>query len=166
MGGLGGLGVLVVNPKAVWTDDSATSAVRYGQMGKFLPDPEIDKLVQEMNRQVERDAETVGDDSHSIHDLDDPSLRVVNVGEGVGELLGEMVRRGASDLILVPGAQPVLRVEGRLERLGGEVMEEGVKALFAPHLGDRARRSLTEIGSADFSISLSRDDDETGGVRL
>ena len=50
-------------------------------MGKFLPDPEIDKLVQEMNRLVERDAETVGDDPRSIHDLDDPSLRVVSVGD-------------------------------------------------------------------------------------
>ena len=60
---------------------------------------------------------SVGDDSHSIHDLDDPSLRVVSVGEGIGELLGEMVRRGASDLILVPGAAPVVRVGGRLERL-------------------------------------------------
>ena len=86
-------------------------------MGKFLPDPEIDKLVQEMNRLVERDAETVRDDILSIHDLDDPSLRAVSVSEGIGELLGEMVRRGASDLILVPGAQPVVRVGGRLQRL-------------------------------------------------
>jgi len=139
--------------KGLSTDDSPAAAVRYGQMGKFLPDPEIDKLVQEMNRLVERDAETVGDGSHSIRDLDDPSLRVVDMGEGIGELLGEMVRRGASDLILVPGAQPVVRVEGRLERLSGEVVEEGVRSLFAPHLGDRARRSLTDSGSADFSIS-------------
>jgi len=134
--------------------------------GKFLPDPEIDKLVQEMNRLVERDAEIVGDECHSIHDLDDPALRVVSVGEGIGELLGEMVRRGASDLILVPGAPPVVRVAGRLERLSGEVVEEGVRALFAPHLGDRARRSLTKSGSADFSISLSRNDDSAAGVRL
>jgi hypothetical protein len=122
-------------------------------MGKYLPDPEIDKLVQEMNRLVERDAEAAGEDSHSIRDLDDPSLRVAKVGEGIGELLGEMVRRGASDLILVPGAEPALRVQGRLERLGGEVLEEGVRTLFAPHLGERARRLLTETGSADFSIS-------------
>jgi twitching motility protein PilT len=135
-------------------------------MGKFLPDPEIDKLVQEMNRLVERDAVTAGDESHGIHDLDDPSLRVVDVGEGVGELLGEMVRRGASDLILVPGAQPVLRVEGRLERLGGEVVEEGVRSLFAPRLGGRARRSLKESGAADFSISLAGNDGGPGEVRL
>ena len=166
LGGLGALGVLVVHSNVVSTDDSATAAVRYGQMGKFLPDPEIDRLVQEMNRLVERDTEAVGDDSHAIHDLDDPSLHVVNLGEGIGELLGEMARRGASDLILVPGAQPVLRVEGRLERLDGEVVEEGVRSLFAPHLGDRARRSLAESGSADFSISLSRDEGGAGGVRL
>lgn len=135
-------------------------------MGKFVPDPEIDKLVQEMNRLVEPDAEAVGGESPAIRDLDDPNLRVVNVGEGIGELLGEMVRRGASDLILVPGAQPVLRVEGRLERLGGEVVEEGVRSLFAPHIGERARRSLDESGSADFSISLSGGGDESRGVRL
>ena len=78
-------------------------------MGKYLPDPEIDRLVQEMNRLVERDAETVGEKDVSIHELDDPGLRVVHEGEGIGELLAEMVRRGASDLILVPGAEPVLR---------------------------------------------------------
>ena len=135
-------------------------------MGKYVPDPEIDRLVQEMNRLVERDAEAVSEDAGSIHDLDDPSLRVVAAGESLAELLGEMVRRGASDLILVPGAQSVLRVNGLLERLGGEVAEEGVRSLFAPHLGDRARRMLNESGSADFSISLSGDDDESGGVRL
>jgi twitching motility protein PilT len=60
----------------------------------------------------------------------------------------------------------VLRIEGRLERLGGEVVEEGVRSLFAPHLGDRARRSLTESGCADFSISLSSEDDVGDGMRL
>ncbi len=135
-------------------------------MGKYVPDPEIDKLVQEMNRLVDRDAETVGEEGHPTHDLDDPNLRVVSVGDGIGELLGEMVRREASDLILVPGAPPVVRVGGRLERLSGEVVEEGVRALFAPHLGDRARRSLAESGSADFSISLAGNDDPAGGVRL
>ena len=135
-------------------------------MGTFLPDPEIDKLVQEMNRLVDRDFETVDEDVKQNLDLDDPSLRIVSVGEGIGELLGEMVRRGASDLILVPGATPVIRVGGRLERLIGEVEEEGVRALFAPHLGERARRSLTESGSADFSISLATGGESPRGVRL
>jgi len=166
LGAIGALGVLVVHSNVVSTDVSATAAVRYGQMGKFLPDPEIDKLVQEMNRLVERDAEAAGDDSPSNYDLDDPSLRVVSVGEGIGELLGTMVQRGASDLILVPGAPPVLRVGGRLDRLPGEVAEESVRSLFAPHLGGRARRSLSESGSADFSISLGMDEGEGGGVRL
>lgn len=135
-------------------------------MGKYVPDPEIDRLVQEMNRLVERDSEGVGEDAGSIHNLDDPSIRTVSAGEGLGEMLIEMVRRRASDLILVPGAQPVLRVDGLLERLGGEVAEEGVRSLFSPHLGDRARRMLTETGSADFSISLSTDDDVGESVRL
>jgi twitching motility protein PilT len=135
-------------------------------MGKYLPDPEIDKLVQEMNRLVERDGEAVADTASSIHELDDPGLRVVHEGEGIGELLAEMVRRGASDLILVPGAQPVLRVDGQLDRLGGEVAPDGLRSLFAPHLGDRARRMLQEAGTADFSISLATDDAEGGGVRL
>jgi twitching motility protein PilT len=135
-------------------------------MGKYLPDPEIDRLVQEMNRLVERDADAAGQDADLITELDDPNLRVVNQGEGIGELLAEMIRLGASDLILVPGAQSVIRIDGRLERLGGEVVEDGVRSLFAPHLGDRARRTLTEAGAADFSISLSTDDAVGGGVRL
>ena len=111
-------------------------------MGKYVPDPEIDRLVQEMNRLVERDAEAVGEDAGSIHNLDDPSIRTVAAGEGLGEMLIEMVRRGASDLILVPGAQPVLRVDGLLERLGGEVAEE--KAC------DRSFRPTSATGPGEF----------------
>ncbi len=135
-------------------------------MARYVPDPEIDRLVQEMNRLVENDGGMAGEKAASNRELDDPGLRVVSVGEGLGGLLAEMVSRGASDLILVPGAAPVVRVDGVLERLGDEVEAGGVGPLFAAHLGERARRTLVETGSADFSISLGSAKDPAEGLRL
>ena len=135
-------------------------------MGKYLPDPEIDKLVHEMNRLVERDAEVASEETGAIRDLDDPRLRVVDQSDGIGELLGQMVRRGASDLILIPDAPPVLRIGGRLERTEGEVVGDNVRSLFKPHLGERASRTLRESGAADFSINFATEDAADGGVRL
>ena len=137
-------------------------------MGKFLPDPEIERLVQEMNRLVEREEdEVLSDEDPVAGDLDEPGLQHVVAGEELERLLTEMARRKASDLILVPDSPPVLRINGRLHRLDGPAVDgEHVRSLFSPHFGARSRRLLAETGSADFSIGLARGDLEGGGLRL
>ena len=136
-------------------------------MGTYVPDPEIERLVAEMNRLVERREDGHGDPEGAVRDLDEPRLQVVASDEILSELLSEMVRRQASDLLLVPGAQPVVRINGQLSRLDGDVLGGGtVRTLFAPHLGGRSRRLLAETGAADFSLNLSSRDAEGGGVRL
>ncbi len=136
-------------------------------MGTYVPDPEIDRLVAEMNRLVERGEDGHGDPEGGVRDLDEPGLRFVASDETLSELLGEMVRRQASDLLLVPGAQPVVRINGQLSRLEGDVLDGGtIRALFSAHLGGRSQRLLAETGAADFSLNLSSSDAEDGGVRL
>ena len=67
-----------------------------------------------------------------------------------------MVRRGATDLILLPGSPPILRVHGQLAAAEAPTVEEdALAAMFAPHLGGRTRRLLEEAGSADFSLRLA-----------
>jgi Tfp pilus assembly pilus retraction ATPase PilT len=65
---------------------------------------------------------------------------------GLVALLSETVRRGATDLLLVPGASPVVRVNGLLEKAsGGEaVSAQTAFDLLSPSLSaDRRRRSTT-----------------------
>ncbi len=67
--------------------------------------------------------------------------------------LEEVVGRSASDLLLVPGASPSLRVDGQIVPLlegplSGEEIEDAVTPALAPH----ARRMYREAGIADGSF--------------
>ena len=67
--------------------------------------------------------------------------------------LEEVVDRSASDLLLVPGASPSLRIDGQVVPLlegplSGEEIEDAVAPALAPH----ARRMYRETGIADGSF--------------
>ena len=67
--------------------------------------------------------------------------------------LEEVVGRSASDLLLVPGASPSLRIDGQVVPLlegplSGEEIEDAVAPALAPH----ARRMYRESGIADGSF--------------
>ena len=113
-------------------------------MPEFLPDPEMERLVQELNRLSEGRGDAPPEDGpEALPALDAPGLRTVVSGERLAELLEEMAERGASDLLLIPGSPPVLRVDGRLQRLDDAPLDaEVVRDLFAAHLGSRSRALL------------------------
>jgi twitching motility protein PilT len=88
--------------------------------------------------------------------LDDVALRTVTTGEALAGLLVEMEKLEATDLILVPGSAPIVRVNGVLRRLEADAQDEhSVRGLFSSHLGARSRQLLEESGAADFSLSLA-----------
>jgi twitching motility protein PilT len=145
----------------------------------LLRDPELDQLIGDLNRGAARSAPGA-DGTDDLADLgekselgDDrlvpedrlspmtslaPERRVVEVAEGepLARLLTDMTRRGASDLHLVTGLSPVLRLDGRLVVTDREPLEEEqLRQMLAPYQGARARRQLEEEGSADFSLRLS-----------
>jgi len=121
-------------------------------MGTLLPDPELERIIQEMNR--EASAEPLDPDAAAVWDGRD--LRAVHGDEPLDAILGEMVRRQASDLLLVPDSRPVVRIDGRLENLPlAEVTDEAIRGHFTPHLNRRAQRALDERGSTDFSLHLA-----------
>ncbi len=91
----------------------ARPVVHINAMGELIPDPELERIIQEMNR-VER-AEDAEADEAAV--WDGPDLREVRGDEPLDAILGEMVRRQASDLLLVPDSPPVVRIDGRLETL-------------------------------------------------
>jgi twitching motility protein PilT len=77
--------------------------------------------------------------------------------------LEDVLTRSASDLLLVPGAPPSLRIDGLVVPLpegplGGEEIEDAVLPALAPH----ARRLYREAGIADGSFRTS----ELGRFRI
>jgi twitching motility protein PilT len=140
---------------------------------KRLLNPELDRLIQEMNLLADAaDVERTGEAGDSADPaivsepatpgpaLDAPKLAVVADGEPLERLLTEMVRHKASDLLLVPGHPPVLRINGLLRTLGQPAVDgESVRMLFAPHLGARGEALLREAGAVDLSLRL----DDPGG---
>ncbi len=124
-------------------------------MSELIPDPELEKLIHEVNREDGGDAAAVGESGEAV-ELDIPDLREVHGDEPLDAVLSEMVGRRASDLLLVPGSAPVVRVNGRLEALRlAEIGTDSVRALFELHLGGRSRKQLAENGSTDFSLRLA-----------
>ncbi|HKR64244.1 MAG TPA: PilT/PilU family type 4a pilus ATPase [Thermoanaerobaculia bacterium] len=122
-------------------------------MTRLIRDPELEALVRELNDVDEAPARS---DAATA-----PSLQVAE-GNPLEKLLIEVAQRGASDLLIVTGVQPVFRIAGRLERSGEALSAEDVHSLFAPLLTGRLREKLDSDGAADFPLRLGRaasDDD-------
>jgi twitching motility protein PilT len=136
-------------------------------MANYVPDPEIERLVHEMNLLARGEAHDGDTDDREPIRLDAVELRTVATGEELAVLLREMARRRASDLVLIPGSPPILRINGSLSRLEREALgDRAIRDLFAAHLGARARAQLAEAGAADFSLGLPPESDGTDALRL
>jgi len=142
-------------------------------MSGFISDPELDQLVAEVN--------TAGDDSQSTAtrhlafdaspEPSSPERTEIRYESVLGRLLREMVRHGASDLLLVPGSAPAIRLHGRIRPLAFGRLETGeVERFFRPHLDGGTQKTLREEGNADFSLRLHRGagvgEDGASGWRL
>jgi len=70
------------------------------------------------------------------------------------QLLADARAAHASDLLIVPGARPTLRVNGRLAPAGGESLTpDHAAALCAALLPDTHGKGLKESGTADFVLT-------------
>ncbi len=139
-------------------------------MSDLLRDPELDQLIGDLNRRAggaspdpALDLPPASEDDLAALDFltpppaPVPERRLVEVAEGepLARLLYEMTRRGASDLHLLTGLSPILRLDGRLAVTDLDPLdEEELRQMLSPYQGTRARRQLDEEGSADFSLRL------------
>jgi twitching motility protein PilT len=150
-------------------------------MSELIPDPELDELVRALNSAEDdaRPEETDGPAGSAdprprpeaptppavppdLAPLDRPGLALVEEGNDLDRLLVRMVRRKASDLHLIAGLPPVVRIDGRLVRLDAEALDGGaIERLFRPHLGERGRRAMERLGAADLTLRLAHG--ESGG---
>ncbi|HSG40989.1 MAG TPA: hypothetical protein VLE27_15235, partial [Thermoanaerobaculia bacterium] len=112
-----------------------------------LRDPDLDRLVRQLNEQGGAASEPDADlfspvfesavfespsSTESATILRQPSQVLVNEGEGLDRLLVAMAQGGASDLLLVAGMPPIFRVNGRLNRVEdvGPLEAEEIGKLF------------------------------------
>jgi twitching motility protein PilT len=77
-------------------------------------------------------------------------------GGGLDVLLRLMAERAASDLLLLAGEPPALRIDGRIVRAGaGPLDGDDIEHLVLGYLPSHAHRAFREAGIADASIRLA-----------
>ena len=82
--------------------------------------PNLDRIVREMNQQ------------HASLQKDSPTL-------GLDRWLAELIARGGSDLLLVPGAPPSMLFEGEVHNLGSQILSgPEIEAAIVPALNAHA----------------------------
>ena len=118
-------------------------------MSQFIRDPELNRLVSELNEKTtSRETARVSEFHEEVEDRAAPSSEL-------RKLLLEMIRKSASDLALVAGAPPIYRIDGELSPAKGDSLSEhAIRQMFAPHLTERLRGHFDTHGHADFSLTI------------
>ncbi len=122
-------------------------------MGGSFRDDALDAMVRELNRSA-----GAGDAPEEPPAADEGTWPAAEVeaGDPLEHLLGEAVRREATDILLLSGMPPVLRVGGRLVATDAPPLDEDeLRGMLLSRLSAPARRSLAEQGAADFSLHLT-----------
>jgi twitching motility protein PilT len=102
------------------------------------PEDDLDALIGELNAAVP-DAE-----------------RLLGGSSRLDDWLAEVVRRRGSDLLLVSGTAPQVRVDGVLTPVADMVLDgDEIKAMVAPLLPAHAARQFQERGIADSSLRIA-----------
>ncbi|HEX7707875.1 MAG TPA: PilT/PilU family type 4a pilus ATPase [Thermoanaerobaculia bacterium] len=124
-------------------------------MKKLTPDPDLEALVRELN-----ESRPPANEASDAMRWAPPSLPE---GNPLERLLFEMSQRGASDLLVIVGSPPVLRIGGRLSRATEEPLDEDdVDGMLSSLLTPRIRQAIEAQGSADVSLRLQRDGETAG----
>lgn len=68
-------------------------------------------------------------------------------------MLREVIKRRGSDLLLVAGSTPAIRVDGQVQRLEGLELDGGdIEEVVLPHLPSYAAKQYSQTGIADASV--------------
>src|SRR5512140_1672146 len=81
--------------------------------------------------------------------------RPASAGQGLIGWLNVMADRQASDLVLVAGEPPILRIDGRILRSAGAMLDgDDVFELVAPELAPHVQQAFARHGIADAAIKV------------
>lgn len=133
-------------------------------MSELWRDPDLDEMIRDLNRTSAGQPPVEGSEEEGelVHTLQEPpedSLAWQPPSQASADALAALVDaaslQGASDLLLVPGAAPTVRVHGRIVPMAEPTLDgEDVWELVAPVLRRRDRRRLEESGSVDVATRL------------
>ncbi len=126
---------------------------------------DLNRLIRSLNAAGDGPAGEAPDLEHVRDEeapaLEAPAVAVTTEGEvapRLGALLAETVRRGGTDLLLVPGSVPVLRLHGSLEPVAsggsGRLGPSEAMDLLAPSLSAERRRRFAAEGAVDLSVRV------------
>ena len=93
-------------------------------MSEFMRNEELDALVRELNRSTPAAPASPPRPPEAVPVETDVARPHVREGDPLEKVLTEIVRRDATDLVLVPGSAPVLRVAGQLRILDSAPLDE------------------------------------------
>ncbi|MEA2491628.1 MAG: twitching motility protein PilT [Acidobacteriota bacterium] len=135
-------------------------------MKKLIRDPQLEQLVKQLNDDPKSSSsgssEFLGEhEARGIpRNSEEPEeLRGTASSNPLERLLVEMAQRGASDLLIVNGAPPVLRIGGRLVRTSEPSLSpEDINALLGPLGTGKMRERMESEGAVDFSLRLAKAD--------
>lgn len=122
---------------------------------------DLNRFIRELNSEREN-SESEKEPSLELVRSEDTaqvsSTALAETEEGAAQLktyLAEVARRNATDLLLVPGAPPTMRIHGQLVPLGGEVLGADAAASFLlSSLSAERRRRFMEGGAVDLTIGI------------
>ena len=126
-------------------------------MSGFIRDPDLNRLVQELNSEQQTANASAAEESSELP-MQRPSIATADVAvdSPLQRLLGEMLRRNATDLLLLAGVPPVFRSAGELQVSDFvPIAESDIQQMLAPHLSRRNAERLDGEGACDFSVRLS-----------
>ncbi|MCI0443251.1 PilT/PilU family type 4a pilus ATPase [bacterium] len=122
---------------------------------------ELNRFIRELNsdrENSESDEEPSLELVRSDESAQVSSTALAETEEGAAQLktyLAEVARRNATDLLLVPGAPPTMRIHGALVPLGSEVLGPDAAASFLlSSLSAERRRRFMEGGAVDLTIGI------------
>jgi len=122
---------------------------------KLTRDPQLDQLVRELNDGAPDTP--AAEQAVAAQPLVAWPSANVDTGHPLESLLVQMSQRNASDLLLLAGSAPVLRVSGRLVIVDSPALEQqDIQSLVGHLVTERIRELIEENGAADLSVRLSR----------
>ena len=119
-------------------------------MTDYVRDPEINRLIQQLNGDDAIDGATMAE-APEEHRAPSERLR---------QLLSDMVRHNATDLLVIAGAPATFRIHGELRSFGPALTGTDVQSIFQLQITARQGQRLENDGAADFSIVLQNESPE------
>ncbi|MGA7615327.1 MAG: PilT/PilU family type 4a pilus ATPase [Thermoanaerobaculia bacterium] len=117
-------------------------------MPTYRPDPELNRLVDELNRTDQPDRGTI-----SISAL---PLEEKPFDQRLGSILEAMHRIEATDLLLIPNVAPVFRIHGEMKVSDLDSLDaDEIRGMVTAHMTPRSLEQFEREGAADFSIGIA-----------